>query len=319
MFIGRKVHPYCSILFLVLVALAGFGCEATGSEDPPRESEPGPVEPIYPITIKDDLGRTVHIPARPERVISLGPALTDTLYSIHSDPGVVAVDDYSNWPEAVANLPRAGGAVNPDYDLVQSLEPDVVFVPAEAVEMIAELEERGMCVVAMGAQTFDDILANIEIAGQILGMPDQAADLSGYLHATVQEISGAMAGVEEDQRPTVFFEMWPDPLMTQGSDTIIDDLINAAGGRNAASEYTGSWVILTDDELLEMDPDVIITTFRDTLSDLSRGKRGGWDHLTAVMEDRVYLISSDVIVRPGPRVIEGLKHVARILYPDLIE
>lgn len=309
--------------FLVLAMILG-GCmlfpTAEPEEEPaPDEEEAQEEEVQYPLTIVDDAGRQVTIEKRPERVLSFAPSNTEILFSIGAGDRVVGVDDFSNWPQdQTADLPRVGGPMNPNYELIASLEPDLFFTVAGMDDIAERLEDLEITAVVFQPETFEEIYRNVEMAAEIMGMPGEAEAVIDHMQRELEAVEERVSGLSEEDRPRVFYEVWP-PLMTAGPGTFIDILITTSGGVNIAGDAGGEWIEFSKEDLIDRDPEVIITTFEDTVAELQEGKRDGWEHLSAVRDDRIYLIDPDLVSRPSPRLIEGLKAMAGMLHPDLFE
>lgn len=311
-------------LILSLVLLSG--CLFWSAEGEPVEEELPEEETVtelieYPITIVDDSGQEVTIESRPERVICFAPSNTEILFSIGVGDRIVGIDDYSNWPkEELEDIPSVGGPMNPNFEIIASLEPELFFTIAGMEEMTAQLEDLGVTVVVFQPSDFDGIYHNIQTAGQIMGVPIQAREVIDYMRSEVWRIEEALSGLSEEERVSVFYEVWgPEPLMTTGPGTFIDFMITVSGGTNIAADVSGEWVEFSTEDLVERNPDVILTTLRDTILELEGGKRSGWDSISAVQNDRYYQIDPDIVTRPSPRIIEGLRAMARLLHPGVFE
>lgn len=312
---------FVTALVLSLVLLSGCLGAKEESTDPEEEVETAAAQVQYPLTIVDDSGQEVTIESRPERVICFAPSNTEILFSIGAGDRVVGVDDYSNWPEEeVAGLPSVGGPMNPSFEIIASLEPEVFFTIEGMEEMGEQLSELGVTVVVFQPGDFEGIYRDIELAGQIMDVPDGAAEVISQMRGEVARIEETLAGLSEDDRVTVFYEVWgPEPLMTTGPGTFIDYMIRVSGGVNIAGDVTGEWVEFSAEELIERDPDVILTTLRDTILELEGGKRPGWESISAVRNGRYYQIDPDILTRPSPRIVEGLQVMARLLHPGRFE
>lgn len=307
------------VLAMVLGGCMLFPTAEPGEPAPDEEPEQQEEEVDYPLTITDDAGRQVRIEKRPERVLSFAPSNTEILFSIGAGDRVVGVDDFSNWPEeGVANLPRVGGPMNPNYELIASLEADLFFTVAGMDDIAQRLAELEITVVVFQPETFEGIYRNVQMAAEIMGIPGEAGDVIDHMQRELEDVEERAAGLSDEERPRVFYEVWP-PLMTAGPGTFIDMLITTAGGVNIAGDAGGEWIEFGKEDLIDRDPEIIITTFEETIAELEAGKRDGWEHLSAVTDGRIYLIDPDLVSRPSPRLVEGLREIARMLHPDLFE
>ncbi len=313
----------CLLVLAIALALLAVGCmqEVAEEEDEPAPKETEPTQEVqYPIEITDDAGREVTIEQAPEKIISFAPSNTEILFSIGAGDLVVAVDDFTSWPESeVAELPRVGGPENPNYEKITSLEPDVVFSIGGTDEFADQLDELGITTVILQPDNFSEMYENIKRIGRIVDMVDAAEQVVENMRLEVEEIKATVEHLDEEEKPEVFFEVWPDPLMTAGPGTFIDQVITKAGGVNIAGDAEQQWPTFSIEVLVERDPDVLLLQFQETYADLEASDTPAWSEISAVQQDRFYLIDPDIITHPSPRLIEGLQTVAEYLHPDLFE
>ncbi len=310
------------VLLLAMILLMFVGCSGPEEEaDEPVEEDLTDEENVvdYPVTMTDDAGREVEVSAEPERVASFDPSSTDILLYLEKEEHLVGVDDYSTLPEEMEGLPRLGGAVSQDVETLLALQPDLVLVGDGMDDLMAALSEEDIPAVVVDPESFSDISACVHLIAKIMAVPERGEEVVQQMEQKVQEISEMTEEMEAEERPVVFYEVWPNPLMTEGEDSLIDFLITSAGGINAAGDEAGDWIEFSAEDLVDSDPDVIITPFSDTISELDRGDRPDWEELSAVRSDRYYRVDSGVFGRRSPRLMQGLEEVARLLHPDLFE
>ncbi len=325
MFVMRRRWGLLLALLIILMAFGGCAPAESPPEDVPQEApqedaapEPGGI--TYPLEITDDAGRTVVIPEEPQRVISFAPSNTEILFSLGVGDRVVAVDDFSTWPpDGLEDVPNIGGVVNPNYEVITDLEPDLVFSIGGTDEFVARLEELNIQAVVLQPADFDGIYDTILLTGDIMNVPDIAASVVADMRAEVERVASMVADIPESDRPTVFFEVWPDPLMTTGPDTFIGFLVRTAGGRLISEDVDGDWVEFSLETLVDRDPEVIVTTFEDTVDALDRGNRAGWGGIHAVETGEYHMVDVEIVTHPSPRIVDGLGALARILHPDVFE
>jgi iron complex transport system substrate-binding protein len=264
------------------------------------------------------VGHTLALDAVPERIISLAPAHTETLYALGLEDKVVGVTEYCNYPPQAVEKPKVGSFATIDLEQVVGLEPDLVLATTMHVaETVPALQERGIAVFVVDPQTVAQVLDAIDRIGQITGSQEAAEALVADRQARIDAVRGK---VKDAPCPRVFWELGAE-LYTVGPDTFIDDLITLAGGENVAADADSSWPQLSVEAIVMRDPDVIV------LADHNYGQtaemvkeRPGWEDIRAVREGNIIAITDDDIVsRPGPRIVEGLEFLARALHPDLFE
>lgn len=270
-----------------------------------------------PLTVKDDLGREVAIPSIPQRILSLAPSHTEVLFSLGLGSRVVGTDDFSDFPAEAQALPKVGSPF-PGFNLekIVELEPDLVLaIPGTYID---SLQAQGLRVVVLEPKNLDGMLERIELIGKITGTLSRAQQITSDMKARIEAIKARSAGKD---RPRVFFEVdatEPTRPWTAGPGSFIDSLISLAGGENIASAGPQAWFQISTEELIHLNPQVII------LGDAEFGvtpemvaQRPGWSGMEAVRLGRVYSIDTDLVSRPGPRLVQGLEELARLIHPEL--
>ena len=276
------------------------------------------------IEIVDGYGRGTSIDIPVDRIVSLAPANTEILFAIGAGDKVVGRDEFSNYPEEAVEIPSVGGPYTDiSTETILSLEPDLV-IGSEITppEQIQAFEEMGLTVFVL-ANPLDikDIYNNIRLLSEFVGMEEEAEALIMDMQDRISEVEALVNSVEE--RPLVFYELDgtdPNAPWTAGPGSYIDTLISMAGGINVGSEFDQPWVQLSAEEIIAQNPEVILlgdSIFGVTVEDVI--SRPGWDNLNAVLEDRVYPFNDDLVSRPGPRVVEGLEKLVRLIHPELFE
>jgi iron complex transport system substrate-binding protein len=264
----------------------------------------------YPLTIKDDLERNVTIKAEPRRIVSLLPSHTETVYALGSGSSVVGRDDYSDFPAQVLELPKVGGAYDPNLEAIIALKPDLVL-NSEYGELTPKLEKAGITVWAGGAQTYDDVFVTIGTLGKILNREASAASLNAKMRSDIREIETVTRAVK---RVSVYFEIDPTPY-TVGPASYLGVLLTKAGGANIIPAKLGDFPKISPELVVQSNPSCIVgASLEDAL------KRPGWASIAAVTNRRVFKLTPDqdnLVSRPGPRLAQGLRVLAKILHPDL--
>jgi len=304
------------VLIVGLVACGGDGPAPTATSEPPARPTATP-EP-QAVTLTDDVGNTVEIEGAVERVVSLAPSHTETLYALGLGDRVVGATEYCNYPPEVADKPKVGGFADVDLEMVVGLEPDLVLATSlHMAEVVPALQERGITVFVADPQTVAGTLETILAIGQITGHEEAAETLAAQMQARIDTVQEK---IKDAPRPKVFWELGPE-LYTAGPGSFINDLIVMAGGENVAADADSPWPQLTVETIILKNPDVIV------LADHNYGQtsemvaeRPGWEDINAVKEGNVVEITDDDIVsRPGPRIVEGLEFLAKAFHPDLFE
>jgi len=296
---------YCSLVVLALVLLACIHCT-----------------PEYiPGNLLDGLGRSVTMDTVPQRIVSLAPSNTEILFALGLGDQVVGVTEYCNYPEAAKAKPKVGGFSTVDIEKVVSLKPDLVLATQiHAKKVIPALENLGITVVALNPKTLNGVLKSITLVGQITGRSEPASELVGQLGSRIDEITKETQKMSLADRPRIFYVTWHDPLMTAGTGTLANDVINLAGGQNIASDVTGDKSIDLE-TVIDRNPEVIIVSVG-----MGTGEDSPWqyikseprlENISALLHSRVYKIDGDLIHRPGPRIVDALEKMAEFIHPQL--
>ncbi|TYO97701.1 iron complex transport system substrate-binding protein [Geothermobacter ehrlichii] len=256
----------------------------------------------------DAVGRRVELPDQPRRIVSLVPAVTEILFALGLDERIAGVTRFCDWPEAARSKPKVGGYANPSLEAVLQRQPDLVFVSADVAgpNLLARMERLGLKVYVVYPRGLDETLAMIRAVGRVTGRAAAGEELAGELAATVARVRNAVAG---KSRPRVLFCVMMQPLTVAGPETLVGDLIEAAGGVNVVSAGVSRYPTWGSEALLLADPDVIVVSPHPGTPDPA-GLFSAWPELTAVKTGRIVSINPDWVHRPGPRLGRGLVALA---------
>jgi iron complex transport system substrate-binding protein len=273
-----------------------------------------------PVTLTDDAGRSVTLKKAPQRIISGAPSNTEILFAIGLGDKVVGVEDNCDYPEAAKSITKIGNGYSvkqTNFEQIVALKPDLFLAIKGQTEVVAELERLGIPVYVVDSPDLAGIIADIRTIGNLTGASKKATEVADGMQRRLDAVQAKLKGLTDEQRPLVFYEVWNEPLMTAGPETFVDNLITLAGGRNAASDTKpGSWPEYSLETLIKKDPAVIVTTFGDAASVAARP---GWAGIKAVKDGRVLLVDQNIVVRPGPRILDGLEQFAKAFHPDLFK
>ncbi len=271
----------------------------------------------------DGLGRDVTLAGPAERVVSLAPSNTEILFAIGAGEQVVGRDQFSDYPVDAASTADIGSAFEAlNTELIVSLEPDLVLAAEiNTPEQVNALEDLGITVYYLNnPTTLEEMYDNLEIVAQLTGREAEAEDLIESLQVRVAAVDEKIAPISS--RPSVFYELdGTDPAKpyTAGKSTFITLLIERAGGYNIASDIEG-YPQLSLEQVVAADPAFII------LGDAAYGvtpelvaARPGWGDLSAVKNGQVFPFDDNLLSRPGPRLVDGLEALAKLLRPELFK
>lgn len=303
-------------IIAALFALATAGALAAGCSQPAQptvDPSPAPPKAAFPVTITDDTSRTVEIAAEPQRIVSLAPANTEILFAIGAGDRVVGVTSYDDYPAEVADIAKVGDFAGPNIEAIAAAKPDLVLATTGVqADLITKLEELGATVIAVDPQNLEALYDDIAEIGQATGTTTAAEKVVSDMRSEVDKVR---TEVSSAKTATVFIEIAQNPLFTVGSGTIIDELITIAGGQNIVTEP--GYVAYSTEQVVKSDPTVYMAT-KGSMSDPQQlAKRAGFKSLTAVKDGRVVVLDDNLVSRPGPRIVEGLKQIAEGLHPEV--
>jgi len=260
-------------------------------------------------TLVDDRGVTVTLPAPPQRIVSLLPSLTETVCALDACGRLVGVDNYSNWPAAVHALPRVGGLEDANVERIVALRPDVVLLAVSA-RVSGRLESLGLRVVALEPKSMKDVQRVLGKMGQVLGREDAARSLWQRLDAGVNEAAAQLPAHARGKR--VYFEVNSGPYAA-GESSFIGEVLGRLGAANIVPASLGPFPKLNPEFVVRADPQLIMVGDRNAAA---LDTRPGWAGIDAVRAGRICRFSAaegDVLVRPGPRMDEAARIMARCL------
>ena len=268
------------------------------------------------VVLTDHLGRRVELPARPQRIVSLAPSLTETLFALGAGDRVVGVTDFCDYPAEARAKARIGGMVNPSLERIVSLQPDLVLITREGNrrETLEALERLGVPTYAVETSRLEEISRLVRDLGQAVGEAGAGAALAEEMDRRVARVRAAVNGYPARR---VLFLVWLRPVVSVGRGSFLDDLLEKAGAQSIAAASAQPWPHLSMEEILRHELDFIVVPrsadFAPTREDLLR--LPGWRKFAVVRQNRILYLPA-AIQRPGPRIAEMLETLARALHPD---
>ncbi len=295
------------VVLLSLLAGMTIGCQA--------QFQPG--------TYTDDMGREVTVNEIPHRIVSHVPSITEMLFALGLGERVVGVSDYCDYPEEAQSKPSVGNYFNPSIENIVALEPDLVLTDghSEGIVQLDELEPP-INYMVIDPKDIDGVFEDLELLGKVTGTEGEAEELIEDMQDSIAHV---LALVEGAPQPRVLFIIDATDLTfpwTAGHGSFVDAFITMAGGENIAAQAEGAWVQLSLEEIVNADPEIIILpakhgtafTSPETLMEHSV-----WQGTTAAKEGKIFIIDDDLVSRSGPRIVQGIEELARIIHPELFE
>ena len=273
----------------------------------------------------DGLGREVKLSGPAQKIISLAPSNTEILFAVGAGKQVVGREEYSDYPAEVQSIPSVGGMGKYNFEQMVALKPDLILLAEiNSPEMVGQLEDLGLTVFYLSnPKTLEDMYANLQTVASLTGHEKETDTL-------IESLKKRVSAVDEKVKlataqPVVFYELDatnPATPFTAGPGTFVDLLIQRAGGVNVVSKagITDPYPQLSSEQLVSSDPDVII--LGDSMWGVTAeavGQRPGWENLKAVTGAQVYPFDDNTVSRPGPRLVDGLEQMAKLLHPELFK
>lgn len=321
---GKSSHAVIKVLFSLLILgliLGVTGCSQREDKASSGNQAAGE-KTVYPITVADDLGRQVTIKAQPERIVSMAPSNTEILFYLGLGSRVVGDTKYCDYPEAAKSVEKIGGFKDPSLEKIVSLKPDLVLATGMHAQMIKSLEDAGLTVMVLDRKNVQAIVDSMQLIAKVAGVGDQVAGLTKDLQARVDAITQKTAAIPDNQKPTVYYELWYEPLMSVGKETLIGQVITLAGGQNIAADSQGDYPQLSEEIIIARNPQIMLNSYGHDAKIVTPAEiaaRKGWSDLAFVKSGQIHTVESDCLTIAGPRIVDGLEQVAKYLHPELFK
>jgi iron complex transport system substrate-binding protein len=289
------------IIVIAIVVAAAFTVFFLGRRyAPPEKSSPGKV-----------------------RIVSLAPNVTEILFALGLDENIVGVTDACDYPPEAKSIRRVSGFGTPNVESLLAIAPDIVIsCGLEKPETLAVLRQSGIQVVDVqpggSIASFSELFDAIRAIGDATGRAKEAAVLIERMQSELDAVAARVAKIEEAKRRRVFVEIEPEPLMTVGAGSFIDEMLTRAGGRNVAHEIKNAYPRIDPEKVIAWNPEVILVAHSNAPGEAAKrlAEHIGWSDVGAVRERRVIDdIDPDLLFRPGPRLADGVKQLAERLNP----
>jgi iron complex transport system substrate-binding protein len=238
------------------------------------------------------------------RIISLIPSSTEMLFALGFDKEVVAISKYCNYPEGkLTNLPRIGDQ-NLDIERIVSLKP-TILVDTNGIHKRYEekFKKLNLNYVNLEIKNYSDIPIEAARLALMLDNPTKAYEFIEKWNNDISQLQKS----KENSKVKIYLEIWNNPVQAVGRDTMINSMIEIAGGKNAL-EKQKDYPVVNTEILMLANPDLIILAYPDASIEEIK-KRPGWKNIKAVKNNNIFKINQDIIVRPGPRNIDAIKEI----------
>lgn len=317
-----KAHLcYFSILYCVAALLSMVVVTACSESENITTDE---LEAQTPVSsqpeVADEVSTSSDTPGI-QTLVSLAPSNTELLFALGLEERIVGVTEYCDYPPEARQIAQVGGFSTVDMEKIIELDPDLIFAANMHKETdVPELKRRGFTVITLAPETIDDVLSNVVAVGEATGTQDEAAALIADMSVRINSIKEKLIDLTEEEKPGVFYITWHDPLWTLGKGTITHELIELSGGTNIAADIEGHGQ--TDLEtLIWRNPQVILASSghgsgEDAPINWAKNEKR-LEEIDARINGRIFQVDSDLVTRPGPRIIDGLELIAELIHPEL--
>lgn len=248
------------------------------------------------------------------KVISLSPAATEIIYEIGSEDLIIGVSSYCDYPIDAINKKKMGSFEAPDIEKIFLSNPDIVFLDSNIqISIISQLQNLGIKIISLNAKTFEDILQNIKIIGQVTSNECNSLNLCKQMNEICSEIYLKIKYC--DHKPTIFFEVWDNPLMCAGSETFIYHVILISGGKNIINLNIKDYSRYNLEVLIYNNPEIYVINSHNNIENITN--RLEYNNIQSIFNKNIFIIDENIISRPGPRIILGIEYISNILHPEL--
>ena len=260
-------------------------------------------------TVVDEIGRSIQVKPIPQRIVSLAPSITEILFALGLGDRVVGVTSYCDYPPEAAAKEKVGDTLRPSIERMVALKADLVIVStaSQLEAFVKNLDKLQIPLYVSDPRNLDGVLASIERIGELGGVADRSRELTWTLRARIDTVESRVRGLN---RPRVLFILGTSPLITVGGRGFIDDLINRAGGRSISAGQSGDYPQFSLESAVAAQPEVIFLQSGET--ELS----GSLKNTTAARDGRIFRLDDALLLRPGPRIVDGLEKMAARIHPE---
>jgi iron complex transport system substrate-binding protein len=278
--------------------------------------------PAYVVTLCLVLGWIRSVPAqpRPQRIVSTIPSVTEMLFAIGAGPRVVGVGNFDRYPPEVLTRTKVGGLIDPDIERIISLKPDLVVVYGTQSDLRTQMERARIPVFLYEHAGLRDITRTIRELGARTGNTTESSRLAARIETEIADVAKRVAG---RLRPRTLLVFGRDPetlrgIYASGAVGFLHDMLDAAGGTNVFADVPRQSIQTTSELAIARKPEVIIEIGVETASSSARNM-SAWEALPsipAVRNKRIYSLTGDGMMNPGPRVSESVRRMAEVLHPE---
>ena len=267
-------------------------------------------------TLRDDFGNPVSIPATaPSRIVSLNPATTEIFFTLGAGPRLIGRTRYDLWPDSARFVPDLGNGINPNVEAILGARPDLVVLYASQDNRAAatRLIASGVNTVSLKNDHISDFARTTMLLGAILHDTARAAIVRDSVQRTLARVQAVTRAVP---RPKVFWHIWDAPLITVGSGSFMDELVNIAGATNVYRDIHGPSGEITLEDVARRDPDFILAG---PIGAHAIDSDPRWRIVRAAREHKVLVVDTTLVARPAVRLGEAAVSLAKLIHPEVMK
>lgn len=258
-----------------------------------------------------------------QRVVALSPAAGEILFAVGAGGQVVAVSQFTDYPAEAAALPQVGGFDGKTLSMesILSFKPDLVYMSDVMHNfMIPQLEEYGIQYYLSKADSVTGVMNEILDIGELTGHADKANEVVAAMKIKIEAAgarlnlqSGENLDNQDNHAVSVYWEVWNSPYMSAGASSFIDDVIKCAGGNNIFEDLQDAYPIVSEEAIIKRSPKVILLPASSGVTADNVRARAGWENVTAVVNDRIFVVDDNVYTRPGPRIADVIEELSKVI------
>jgi len=263
----------------------------------------------------DDVGHRVLIALPVERVISLAPNLTEIVFAVNGGKSLVGVTSFCDYPAEAKAIERVSDTLHPSMERIIALGPQVVLVStaSQLENFTQQLDAHHIAVFVTNPHDLESIFRSIQQIAEILDRKSDGDQLVNQLRARTHAVEAAV----KSSRPiSVFYQLSDQPLYTAGKDAFVTDLIRRAGGTSVTANVPGAWPRYSAESALAAKPEAIVLPTGGSDGSGNSQVAVALKQSPAVVNGKIFRINADHLSRPGPRAVDGLEELARVLHPE---
>lgn len=323
---------FISVVFVFLLIFVLAACGSQQSQQGSKQKASGQShstakkqKQAFPVTITDATGKKVTIKKKPKRIVSLIPSNTEITYALGAGNRVVGDSKFDDYPKAATKVTKIGG-VNFNVEKIISLKPDLVLAYGTQMKSksgaLNQLRKAGIPVVVVNqSSNFNDVYKSIDMIARATGTTSKASQIISHMKSKIAAIKKKASTIPKKDRVKVWVEISAPPnLYTAGSGTFMGQMLNIINAKNIAANVKG-WPKYSAEKVVKQNPDAIVLTYGLYTKNAVKKvlNRPGWQNVAAVKNKRVYSINSDLVSRPGPRLVKGVEQLAHAIYPKVFK